>query len=477
MHSTNISLMNIHRRSEPKHFQSRIGDGKSVCIYLLLMNNVALFFLLCRTFLYSRDNFYVNDSQVRLTKVRKQWHVQLNARRIHKVKVQFIYKLHGRCNRYYSQGNLLALEEVFAVSANLTENIKVEFSAHCSGYWSRNQTGIWEFSGDNPSSTFKTEVSYLPSGVQWFSKRNICGHANELSQVTTPCLLMQPEPNLQSRIARWIESIAEEYPVFAWKLQGTTGGSGVKLLSRSKVRDSTQEFNRSTGGLLQGYVHNPITYWGYKVDLRLYLAVTSLNPLRLYVSRTGMFRVAYPGAIYNISDLSDLSAHVTNCHFRSRSKHYVASGCHGESLSTLGTLTSFRNTIIPANNLTVSIVWGSIHRKLYSALLSLQGMLLASNNPDTSFLLWADVIVNKHGEAYIMELDPNRMVFKTNSSCSGSDPVVSKENYASVLGGVQIVEFKKLWHKLSYSKGDNVDLLKLEAKIAQLVDYDQVNVE
>lgn len=42
--------------------------------------------------------------------------------------------------------------------------------------------------------------------------------------------------------------------------------------------------------LVQHYIERPLTINGYKFDLRIYVALTCLDPLRLYVYEDGLVR-------------------------------------------------------------------------------------------------------------------------------------------------------------------------------------------
>ncbi|KNH05893.1 tubulin tyrosine ligase protein, partial [Perkinsela sp. CCAP 1560/4] len=69
---------------------------------------------------------------------------------------------------------------------------------------------------------------------------------------------------------------------------------------------------RHKKSIVQQYIPQPLLIDGRKFDLRIYVALTSIQPLRLYVFDEGLVRLspeAYPG---DTSDLTSIHKHVTN---------------------------------------------------------------------------------------------------------------------------------------------------------------------
>ena len=63
-------------------------------------------------------------------------------------------------------------------------------------------------------------------------------------------------------------------------------GRGIKIV------DSYQKVNKREGYLASKYVANPHLINGLKYDLRVYVLVTSFNPLRIYMYNDGLVRFA-----------------------------------------------------------------------------------------------------------------------------------------------------------------------------------------
>lgn len=70
---------------------------------------------------------------------------------------------------------------------------------------------------------------------------------------------------------------------------GGLTGSGPQLVNifTNEGRDKIREYN-SKRGVIQQYVNNPLLVFGQPVNLRIFVMVTSMAPLRAYVHNEGL---------------------------------------------------------------------------------------------------------------------------------------------------------------------------------------------
>uniref|UniRef100_A0A914XU25 Tubulin polyglutamylase TTLL4 n=1 Tax=Plectus sambesii TaxID=2011161 RepID=A0A914XU25_9BILA len=83
-------------------------------------------------------------------------------------------------------------------------------------------------------------------------------------------------------------------------------GAGIKIVHRY------QQVPKKTPLIAQHYVDRPFLINGAKFDLRLYVYITSLNPLRIYLYEDGLVRFASLRYSNALSSLSNRFMHLTN---------------------------------------------------------------------------------------------------------------------------------------------------------------------
>lgn len=64
--------------------------------------------------------------------------------------------------------------------------------------------------------------------------------------------------------------------------------------------------------IVQRYITNPFLINGYKWDLRIYVLVTSISPLTIYIYQEGIVRFSSRKFSLKCKDISDVFVHLTN---------------------------------------------------------------------------------------------------------------------------------------------------------------------
>ena len=94
-------------------------------------------------------------------------------------------------------------------------------------------------------------------------------------------------------------------------------GEGIKVINKWSQIPSARPL------IVQRYVARPYLINETKFDLRLYLLVTSVNPLRLYLYDDGLVRFASNKYSNESSKVQDVFTHLTNYSINKKSSSYV----------------------------------------------------------------------------------------------------------------------------------------------------------
>ena len=89
------------------------------------------------------------------------------------------------------------------------------------------------------------------------------------------------------------------------------------------VFKSNSKFQPPKGSIVQRYIDNPLLIEGRKFDLRIYVLVTSFDPLKIYVYEDGLVRRATE--LYDLSKsmLNQQCVHLTNYSVNKKSEKYL----------------------------------------------------------------------------------------------------------------------------------------------------------
>ena len=95
------------------------------------------------------------------------------------------------------------------------------------------------------------------------------------------------------------------------KPAGSSQGRGIYIISNPlELPDTYQNSKNEDNWIVERYIDNPLLIDNRKFDLRLYVAVTSFNPLKVYLHKEGLCRLATEK--YSNETYDQKYAHLTN---------------------------------------------------------------------------------------------------------------------------------------------------------------------
>ena len=99
---------------------------------------------------------------------------------------------------------------------------------------------------------------------------------------------------------------------------------------------SGEEAEEDDVAVVQRYITNPLLINGFKTDLRVYVAVTSYDPLKIYIYNEGLLRFAT--SKYDLANIKDSFGHLTNFSVNKRSENFKKAGASDDDDSSKWTL-------------------------------------------------------------------------------------------------------------------------------------------
>ena len=195
--------------------------------------------------------------------------------------------------------------------------------------------------------------------------------------------------------------------------------------------------------MVERYIENPLLLDGYKFDLRIYVAVTSFTPLRIFVHEEGLVRLSSEKYSYNKEDYDDKFRHLTNysvnktnwevlnvnqCNVEDAEEDAEAENTNGESDATINDDGNKRASGASQRGLKLTFrqlkerlvdmgydndaIWEKIHDSIIKTLISVEPKIKSvsrrfiKSGEDVCFELFGfDVLLDDNLNPFLMEVN------------------------------------------------------------------------
>ena len=112
--------------------------------------------------------------------------------------------------------------------------------------------------------------------------------------------------------------------MYIMKPSDSSCGKGIKIIGPKT------QVNKKGGYIISQYISNPHTIDGLKYDLRIYVVVTSFEPLKVFLFKEGLVRFATQKYSNNPKTLDKRFIHLTNYSVNKKADDYVKNGDEDE---------------------------------------------------------------------------------------------------------------------------------------------------
>lgn len=159
------------------------------------------------------------------------------------------------------------------------------------------------------------------------------------------------------------------------------------------------------------YVKNPLLIQGLKFDLRVYVLVTSYEPLRVYVYREGLVRFACRPYSNDPQHLTDAYRHLTNYSINKGSATFVEnSQVHADNVGHKWSFSAL-NRHLKCTGVDVQLMWTRIMDVIMKSLLAVEPVIgartktTACHSHNCFELYGFDVLVDKELKPWLLEVN------------------------------------------------------------------------
>ena len=166
------------------------------------------------------------------------------------------------------------------------------------------------------------KINHFAGAFLMGRKDNLHDRMLELQSRVGESASFYPETYLLPRDRERIEERWKGVRTWILKPSASSRGEGIRLVN-SKDSEVPEDYE----GIVQVYLLRPMLITKRKFDVRLYLYVPSIEPLRVYMHRSGMIRLCTHEYDLERGKIDDYCMHLTNFNVNEKDRAFVA--CEG----------------------------------------------------------------------------------------------------------------------------------------------------
>ncbi|KAK2582282.1 hypothetical protein KPH14_004625 [Odynerus spinipes] len=182
-------------------------------------------------------------------------------------------------------------------------------------------------------------------------------------------------------------------------------GQGIRLISRSC------EIPKRSPYVAQRYVCHPSLINGYKYDLRLYVLLTSIDPLRIFLYSEGLVRLATVKYQHKLDNLYDRFMHLTNTTVNKFSPRFRGNDDVNKQEGNMWSLTALWNYLRSKERADINRIWLKIKDIIIKTIISAESSIAEGvkkstlSNYNNCQLFGFDILLDVHLEPWLLEVN------------------------------------------------------------------------
>ncbi|KAL0209579.1 hypothetical protein RCL1_008417 [Eukaryota sp. TZLM3-RCL] len=221
-------------------------------------------------------------------------------------------------------------------------------------------------------------------------------------------LFFPPTYTLPAEYALFLESFRKHQGAWIMKPNGKAQGKGIFLITKpSQVLDWRRSLAKDQQDknlyIVQKYIENPLLLGGRKFDLRLYLLVTSFNPLVAYTYREGFARLSASRFSMAASDISNNFVHLTNVAIQKQDVKVSATAVDNQYLGLKWSLRSLLLYLCSLDNQKALRCFMNIQDLMVRSVMSVSRTMIS--DPRCIELYGFDILIDSDLKPWLIEIN------------------------------------------------------------------------